>query len=55
MIDLFVEGRFGDVIGCASTDENIKHHVNNSQIYANDIMCIDYCLKLSLPLAGNVD
>ncbi|CAF0959935.1 unnamed protein product [Rotaria sordida] len=45
------KGNFGDVIGCALNDENSTHHINKSQIFDSDIMCIDYCLKHSVSFA----
>ncbi|CAF3676174.1 unnamed protein product [Rotaria sordida] len=48
------KGNFGDVIGCALNDENSTHHINKSQIFDSDIMCIDYCLKHSVSFAGKV-
>ncbi len=51
-----LEGHFGDIIGCrTNNNDNLTHRINNnSQTFENDIMCIDYCLKLSVSFAGKL-
>ncbi|CAF3656877.1 unnamed protein product [Adineta steineri] len=45
------KGNFGDIIGCISNDDNSTYATNKLQVFNTDIMCIDHCLKLSVPFA----
>ncbi|UJR31492.1 hypothetical protein I4U23_018981 [Adineta vaga] len=45
------DGHFGDIIGCVSFDDNSINQTKKKPFLETDIICIDYCLKRSLPFA----
>lgn len=54
LIIIIIEGQFGDIIGCVIPNDNPTSYLNQTQIFDNEVMCIDYCLKNSLPFAGEI-